>query len=68
MHLAVGMANNGDLLCFSSGFFVKEEKFTGFSGHWLSRSTDRGKTWKVDNVLSTKDHTKYNPFWKDHLY
>ena len=48
MHLAVGMANNGDLLCFSSGFYVKDEKFTGFSGHWLSRSTDRGKTWVVD--------------------
>ena len=41
MHLAVGMANNGDLLCFSSGFYIKEEKFAGFSGHWLSRSTDR---------------------------
>ena len=48
MHLAVGMANNGDLLCFSSGFYIKEEKFAGFSGHWLSRSTDRGKTWKKD--------------------
>ena len=48
MHLAVGMANNGDLLCFSSGFYVKEKKFAGFSGHWLSRSTDRGKTWVVD--------------------
>ena len=48
MHLAVGMANNGDLLCFSSGFFVKEDKFLGFSGHWLSRSSDRGKNWYVD--------------------
>ena len=48
MHLAVGMANNGDLLCFSSGFFVKEDKFIGFSGHWLSRSSDRGKNWYVD--------------------
>ena len=48
MHLAVGMANNGDLLCFSSGQFVKEDKFIGFSGHWLSRSSDRGKNWYVD--------------------
>ena len=50
MHLAVGMANNGDLLCFSSGFYVKEEKFVGFSGHWLSRSSDRGKTWHMDSA------------------
>ena len=50
MHLAVGVANNGDLLCFSSGFYVKEEKFAGFSGHWLSRSNDRGKTWHVDSA------------------
>ena len=50
MHLAVGMANNGDLLCFSSGFYVKEEKFAGFSGHWLSRSSDRGKTWHMDSA------------------
>ena len=49
MHLAVGLAHNGDLLCFSSGFFVKHEKFTGFSGHWLSRSKDRGKSWKMDS-------------------
>ena len=49
MHLAVGMAHNGDLLCMSSGFFVKDGKFTGFSGHWLSRSSDRGKTWNVDH-------------------
>lgn len=45
IHLAVGMAHNGDILCFSSGFFVKDEKIVGFSGHWLSRSRDRGKTW-----------------------
>ena len=44
MHLAVGMANNGDLLCFSSGFYLKDDKFASFSGHWLSRSSDRGKT------------------------
>ena len=48
MHLSVGLAHNGDLLCFSSGFFVKDKRFTGFSGHWLSRSKNRGKTWKVD--------------------
>ena len=50
MHLAVGMANNGDLLCFSSGFYVKDDKFAGFSGHWLSRSSDRGKTWHMDSA------------------
>ena len=49
MHLAVGMANNGDLLCFSSGFYIKDDKFRGFSGHWLSRSSNRGKTWVVDS-------------------
>ena len=48
MHLAVGCAGNGDLLCFSSGFYVQEGEFTGFSGHWLSRSTDAGKSWIVD--------------------
>ena len=48
MHLAVGLAGNGDLLAFSSGFFVKDEKFTGFAGQWLSRSADGGRTWKVD--------------------
>jgi hypothetical protein len=48
MHLAVGLAHNGDILCFSSGFFVKDEKFTGFSGHWLSRSNDGGKSWRSE--------------------
>jgi hypothetical protein len=48
MHLAVGLAGNGDLLCFSSGFYVEEEEFKGFSGHWLSRSSDAGKNWSVD--------------------
>ncbi len=48
MHLAVGLANNGDLLCFSSGFFLKNEKLTAFSGHWLSRSKDQGKSWETD--------------------
>lgn len=48
IHLAVGMASNGDLLCFSSGFFVRDKKIIGFSGHWLSRSADRGRTWKTD--------------------
>ena len=49
MHLAVGQAHNGDLLCFNSGFFVKDEKFVGFSGHWLSRSKDLGKSWEVQS-------------------
>ena len=35
MHLAVGQAHNGDLLCFSSGFIINDEKFVGFAGHWL---------------------------------
>lgn len=48
MHLAVGIAGNGDLLCFSSGFYVKDGEFKGFSGHWLSRSSDMGKNWTVD--------------------
>ena len=48
MHLAVGIAGNGDLLCFSSGFYVKDGQFKGFSGHWLSRSSDMGKNWTVD--------------------
>ncbi len=49
MHLAVGLAHNGDVLCFSSGFFVKDDEFIGFSGHWLSRSSDMGRTWRVDD-------------------
>ncbi len=48
MHLAVGLAGNGDLLAFSSGFFVEDEEFTGFAGQWLSRSADGGRTWKVE--------------------
>lgn len=48
MHLAVGLAGNGDLLAFSSGFFVEDEEFTSFAGQWLSRSADGGRTWKVD--------------------
>ena len=50
MHLAVGLAGNGDLLVLSSGFFVKDEEFTGFAGQWLSRSSDRGVTWEVDQA------------------
>jgi hypothetical protein len=52
MHLAVGLAANGDLLAFSSGFFVEDEEFTGFAGQWLSRSTDGGRTWEVDEKPS----------------
>ena len=48
MHLAVGIAGDGDLLCFSSGFYVQDGEFKGFSGHWLSRSSDAGKNWTVD--------------------
>lgn len=48
MHLAVGQANNGDLLCFSSGFLLNKKKFVGFAGHWLSRSQDGGITWDED--------------------
>ena len=48
MHLAVGIAGNGDLLCVSSGFYVNDGEFRGFSGHWLSRSSDMGKNWIVD--------------------
>ena len=48
MHLAVGTANNGDILCFSSGFILENKRFVGFAGHWLSRSSDRGLSWIVD--------------------
>ena len=48
MHLAVGLGHNGDILCFNSGFFVKDKKFVRFSGHWLSRSNDQGKSWKSE--------------------
>jgi hypothetical protein len=64
MHLAVGLAGNGDLLCFSSGFYVEEEEFKGFSGHWLSRSSDAGKNWSVDPdpIVHKGNHS----FWPDH--
>ncbi len=48
MHLAVGIANNGDILCFSSGFILEDKKFVGFAGHWLSRSSDGGFSWEED--------------------
>ena len=48
MHLAVGTAHCGDLICVSSGFFLKKGKYNGFSGQCLSRSKDAGKTWKVN--------------------
>ena len=48
MHLAVGIAGNGDLLVFSSGFSVKDEQFTGFGGQWLSRSPDSGHSWEIN--------------------
>jgi len=49
MHLAVGLANNDDLLAFSSGFFLKDGEFTSFAGQWLSRSSDSGRTWQEDS-------------------
>ena len=49
MHLSVGLAGNGDLLAFSSGFFVEDEEFVGFAGQWLSRSSDDGRTWEEDS-------------------
>jgi len=48
MHLAVGQAHNGDLLCFSSGFILDNGKLTDFAGHWLSRSKYYGKNWTED--------------------
>ena len=63
MHLAVGLSQTGDLLCFSSGFFVEGEEFKGFSGHWLSRSTDSGKNWTVDpNPIIHKGNLGAIPF------
>jgi len=63
MHLAVGIAGNGDLLCFSSGFYVKDGEFKGFSGHWLSRSIDMGKNWTVDpNPIVSKGNRGAIPF------
>ncbi len=48
MHLGVGVAGNGDLLVFSSGFYVKDGEFAGFAGQWLSRSADGGRSWEVE--------------------
>jgi hypothetical protein len=48
MHLAVGQAHSGDLLCFSSGFVIEKGKFVRFSGQWLSRSVNGGVSWEVD--------------------
>lgn len=50
MHLAVGLDRNGDLLAFSSGFYVEDETFTGFAGQWLSRSANGGRTWTVEET------------------
>jgi len=49
MHLAVGQAHSGDLLCFSSGFVVEKGKFVRFAGQWLSRSANGGVSWEVDS-------------------
>jgi len=63
MHLSVGCAGNGDVLCFSSGFYVQNGEFTGFSGHWLSRSGDEGKNWTVDpNPIIHKGNMGTIPF------
>ena len=63
MHLAVGIAGNGDVLCFSSGFYLQAGKFEGFSGHWLSRSSDSGENWIVDrNPLVHKGNRDSIPF------
>ena len=56
MHLAVGLAGNDDLLVFSSGFSVQNEEFTGFGGQWLSRSSDGGRTWEVDDSPKVPEH------------
>ncbi len=56
MHLAVGSAGNGDLLTFSSGFSVKESQFTGFGNQWLSRSSDEGRSWEVNEVPDVPEH------------
>jgi hypothetical protein len=48
MHLAVGQTHSGDLLCFSSGFVVKNGKFVRFEGQWLSRSVNGGVSWQVN--------------------
>jgi hypothetical protein len=56
MHLAVGLAKNGDLLVFSSGFSVENNQFTGFGGQWLSRSSDGGRTWEVDDSPKVPEH------------
>ena len=63
MHLAVGLAHNGDLVAFSSGFYIKEGKFVGFTGQRLSRSKDCGKTWKTDALPSIpKDNVGAIPY------
>ncbi|MEK9772892.1 MAG: sialidase family protein [Opitutae bacterium] len=60
MHLAVGVAKNGDLLCFSSGFILKKKKFVGFAGHWLSRSTDGGISWIEETQPSIPEKLRYS--------
>jgi hypothetical protein len=63
MHLAVGLACNGDLLTFSSGFYVEQGKFVGFTGQRLSRSKDGGQTWETDLSPSIpKDNKGAIPF------
>lgn len=59
MHLAVGLARNGDLLCFSSGFMLKDGKIDEFGGLRLSRSSDGGDSWFED--FNPKVPAKLNP-------
>ncbi len=56
IHVAAGLANNGDLLAITTGWTGRDlsGKKTGrpfrerIESTWISRSTDGGKTWSVD--------------------
>lgn len=59
MHVAAGLAKNGDVLAIASGFTIanygtKNPNYGTILRAWISRSTDGGKTWAVDKASFPK--------------
>lgn len=59
MHVAAGLAKNGDIVTIASGFTIagygtKSPNHGTVLRAWVSRSADGGKTWTVDKVSFPK--------------